>query len=329
MTSLIDPLDLALLDNWQRDFPLAERPFAEIGTALKCPEDEVINRYERMFAAGRITRIGATCTPNTVSASTLAAMSVPPARIETVAALVGAQPGINHSYLRENPWNLWFVATGPDRAHVDDVLDAIRTETGLAVLDLPILRPFNIDLGFRLNGRLDRPIAPRTVRLEQLREGDDALLQSLATGLPLVSRPYLRIAEDLGRSEGEVLQRLTVLQEAGIIARLGVIVRHRALGWRSNAMVVWDIEPERISAAGLALAAFPGVTLCYERRPAPGIWPYRLYCMIHGQSRQMALEVLEKASRLPEVNGAGYEVLFSSRCFKQTGALIARQGAAA
>lgn len=334
MTSLIDPIDLALLDDWQRDFPLVERPFAEIGAALGLAEEDVIGRFEHLLAAGRVSRIGGTCAPNTVSASTLAAMAVPQERIEAVAATVGAKPGINHSYLRENRWNLWFVATGPDRGHVDEVLESIRSETGLAVLDLPIIRPFNIDLGFSLNGGSDRPTAPqptapRPVRLERLREGDDDLLQALTTGLALDTRPYLRIAEALHRQESDVLERLADLQISGIIARLGVIVRHRALGWRSNAMVVWDIEPERITAAGPVLAAFPGVTLCYERRPVEGKWPYRLYCMIHGRSRQDAMDVLARARRLPEVAGAAHEVLFSSRCFKQTGALISRRGVAA
>ena len=329
MSVLIDPIDLALLNDWQRNFPLLQRPFAEIGAAMDCPEDGVIGRFRRMAEAGRITRIGATCAPNSVSASTLAAMAVPQERIETVAAIVGTQPGVNHSYLRENRWNLWFVATGPDRRHVDAVLDTIRRQTDLSVLDLPIIRPFNIDLGFSLNGGADRPPAPRPVRLERLQEGDDDLLQALATGLAFCPRPYRRLAEDLRRSEAEVLERIADLQEAGIIARLGVIVRHRALGWRSNAMVVWEIEPERITAAGPALASVPGVTLCYERRPVAGTWPYRLYCMIHGQSRAMALGVLEKAARLPELAGATHQVLFSSRCFKQTGAMIARQGAAA
>jgi DNA-binding Lrp family transcriptional regulator len=329
MTSLIDPVDLALLDNWQRNFPLVERPFAKIGASLKCPEEDVIRRFRSMAEAGRITRIGATCAPNSISASTLAAMAVPNERIETVARIVGAQPGVNHSYLRENHWNLWFVATGPDRAHVDTVLDTIRRGTDLAVLDLPIVRPFNIDLGFRLNGGSDRPPAPRSVRLERLQEGDDDLLQALTTGLPVCTRPYLRLAEGLGRSEADILERLADLQDAGIIARLGVIVRHRALGWRSNAMVVWDVEPDRIAAAGPALASVPGVTLCYERRPAAGIWPYRLYCMIHGKNRRSALGILEKAACLAEVEGASRKVLFSTRCFKQTGAMISRQGVAA
>lgn len=329
MERIGDQLDLKLLDDWQRNLPIEPRPFARIGEALRCGETEVIRRLEFLRATGRVTRVGATCAPNTVSASTLAAIAAPTERLEDVAAIVGSQPGVNHSYERESHWNLWFVATGPDRAHVDGVLMEIQVRTGLRVLDLPLVRPFNVDLGFRLNGEMDRPPAPRPVRKEHLQEGDNDLLQALATGMPLTERPYHEIASELGWQEEDVLDRIAVLQDAGIISRLGVIVRHRALGWRSNAMVVWDIRPELVDAAGPALAAVPGVTLCYERRPVAGVWPYRLYCMIHARSRKEALESLTKASALPELTGVDRRILFSCRCFKQTGAMIAPRGAAA
>lgn len=329
MERIGDPIDVKILDDWQRALPIEPRPFSRIGVEVGCSEKDVLKRLQSLKASGRITRVGATCAPNTVSASTLAALAAPAERLDDVARIVGSQPGVNHSYQRENHWNLWFVATGPDRAHVDKVLSDIQLKTGLRVLDLPLVRPFNVDLGFRLNGEMDRPCAPRPVRKERLREGDNDLLQALTTGMPLTERPYLRVADALDRSEEDVLERVLVLQEAGIISRLGVIVRHRALGWRSNAMVVWDIEPDCIDEAGPALAAYPGVTLCYERRPVAGVWPYRLYCMIHAQSRNQALETLSKASRLPMLKDVAHRILFSNRCFKQTGAMISARGAAA
>jgi len=329
MDRIGDPLDGKLLNDWQRDLPVTESPFLNIANDLGIDEAEVISRLAKLQTTGRITRVGATCAPNTVSASTLAALSAPPEAIEDIAEIVGSQPGVNHSYLRENKWNLWFVATGPDRAYVDDSLNEIRDRTGLGVLDLRLVRPFNVDLGFKLNGGLERPPAPRPVLMERLQEGDNHLLQALTKGMPLVARPFAEIARELGSTEAHVVARVADLVEGGIISRLGVIVRHRALGWSSNAMVVWDISPDEITAAGPALCTVPGVTLCYERRPVPGVWPYRLYCMIHARSRNDALQVLEKAKALPELAGISCQVLFSSRCFKQTGALISRREAAA
>jgi len=117
MKRALDETDQRLLDEWQRDFPLCSYPFAHVGEALGIGENEVLSRMKDLIGRGMVSRIGGTIVPNIVSASTLAAVAVPDARIEEVAAQVSRMSGINHSYLRENHWNLWFVATGPDRAH--------------------------------------------------------------------------------------------------------------------------------------------------------------------------------------------------------------------
>ncbi|TMV03349.1 Lrp/AsnC family transcriptional regulator [Ruegeria sediminis] len=329
MCHITDPKDRSLLDDWQRDFPVTERPFKVLADALELDEADVIDRLARMRAAGRITRVGATIAPGTVSASTLAAVAAPEERIEEVAALIDAEPGVNHNYQREDDWNLWFVATGPDREHVNDTLARIGRRTGLEVLDLRLVRPFNVDLGFRMSAATPRVPSARKVDRTAMRDGDRDLLQALSSGLTLVADPYAALARSLGRDETDVMERITALHGAGIISRLGVIVRHRALGWSANAMVVWDLPAERVATAGPALAAHPGVTLCYERRPVEGVWPYRLYCMIHARSRPEARGVLAGAVELPELAGAAHKVLFSTRCFKQTGALIKAREVAA
>ena len=318
----IDPVDARLLDEFQRDLPLVERPFAAIGSTLSLAETEVIARLARLTASGAVARVGATVRPNTAGASTLAALAVPDTRIDAVAGVVGREPGVNHSYLREHRWNLWFVATAPDATALAASLARIGTATDLRVLDLPLIRAFNIDLGFRLSGARTPMTPDRGVAARSLADADRALLARLSQGLPLVPRPFAA----LGLDETEALNRIAALLHARIITRLGVIVRHRPLGWTANAMVVWDIAVDRLPEAGAALAALPGVTLCYQRRTVPGVWPYALYSMIHGRSRNEALAVFDDARGLPELAGARGLPLFSTRCFKQTGALI---GAAA
>lgn len=324
MNIVADPIDRYLLDNWQRDFPLVPQPFAVLAEALSIEHEDVLHRLTRMSQSGRITRVGATLAPNTISASTLAAVAAPSEEVEEVAAIIGAEQGVNHSYEREDHWNLWFVVTGPDRAYVDAAIARIEVRTGLRVMDLRLMRPFNVDLGFRMDGgeAPGLPPVPRPADTSVIAEGDRDLLQALTKGLPIVARPYARLAERLGYGEADLIARIALLQDAGIISRLGVIVRHRALGWRSNAMVVWDLPPERITIAGPILAAQPGVTLCYERRPVEGLWPYRLYSMIHARSRLEALKHLANAASLPELRSAAHKALFSTRCFKQTGAMI-------
>jgi len=325
MTIALSRFDRDLLDRWQRDLPLVPRPFAVMAEALGSDEDTVLARLRELRAAGAVARVGATCRPNTLGASTLAALAVPDWEIERVAGMVSEEPGVNHSYLREHAWNLWFVATAADQADLAELLERIGRRTGLEVLNLPLVRPYNIDLGFSLHG--DTREMPRREEpdLSILTESDRPLMQALSSGLPLEPCAFAILAEALGRTEGEVIDRVAELAEAGILTRVGVIVRHRTLGWRSNAMVVWDLPEDRIDAAGQALATHPGVTLSYRRLTVPGRWPFALFSMIHGRSREDALSVLEAAADLPELAGATYQVLFSVRCFKQTGARLVRE----
>ncbi len=324
MQDIADILDRQLLDDWQRDFPIVSKPFEVLAQSLGTSEADVLERLTALRNEGRITRVGATCAPNTLSASTLAAVAAPRERVEEVAAIINQEPGVNHSYERENEWNLWFVATGPDRAAVDALLARIETRTGLRVLDLRLRKPFNIDLGFKMTSG-SAPICHPTTReadLSAIEDGDKTLMNILSIGMPLTSEPYSVIGNQLHRDEADIMKRVAALTDAGILSRLGVIVRHRTLGWNANAMVVWNVAKTQVEAAGKQLAALPGITLCYERRPVADVWPYRLYCMIHAQSREDAMGVLAKAEALSELKDVAHKVLFSTRCFRQKGALI-------
>ncbi|MDW3225769.1 MAG: AsnC family transcriptional regulator [Paracoccaceae bacterium] len=318
----LDALDWRLMNDWQRALPLVSRPFRDIARHLDTSEDCIIDRLQSLLETGAISRIGGTCRPNTLAASTLAAVAAPEGKIEEIAHIINAQEGVNHSYERENQWNIWFVATGPTRAFVDDILRRIADQTGLRVLDLRLKRPFNVDLGFALDGSNKLP-QPREVDTNvRIEASDRAIMQALSEGMVATACPFAELADRLGQSEAAVLERVRALVEAGILSRIGVIVRHRALGWRANAMCVFVVPPEDIEACGRALTRVQGVTLCYERRPVKGVWPYTLYCMIHGRSRAETLDVLSQARVTAHMVPFEYRILFSTRCFRQQGALI-------
>ena len=318
----IDDLDWRLMNDWQRALPLVPRPFQVIADEMNLEESEILRRLQGLLDGGAISRIGATTRPNTLAASTLAAVAAPPEQVEAVAEIITAQEGINHSYERENQWNIWFVATGPTRSFVDNALSEIHQKTGLRVLDLRLVQPFNVELGFALDGTGEMP-PPRPVDdTLPLEDADRGLMQALSEGMAAVARPFEELAGKLDREEIEVIERIRSLAQAGVLSRIGLIVRHRTLGWRSNAMVVFDVPQEELGEKGRALTKVQGVTLCYERRPEPDVWPFNLYCMIHGRSRSEALDVLSLARVRAQLSGYDYKVLFSTRCFKQTGALI-------
>lgn len=143
-------LDRRLLNDFQHEFPLTATPYADMARTLGVSEDEVLARLADLQARGAVSRVGAVLRPNTVGVSTLAAMAVPAERLEAVAALVNGYTEVNHNYEREHRLNLWFVATAPDRARLDAVLDDISARSGIEVLSFPLVEDYHIDLGFEL-----------------------------------------------------------------------------------------------------------------------------------------------------------------------------------
>jgi DNA-binding Lrp family transcriptional regulator len=148
---------------------------------------------------------------------------------------------------------------------------------------------------------------------------DFRLLSKIQLGLPISPRPYHDIGVALGITEAEVIERLTILKQTGLIKRLGVIVKHRQLGYRANAMIVWNIPDDRVKPLGELISRSSFVTLCYQRPRTPE-WPYNLYCMIHGKNRNTVLAQIEQLSKDCHLDEFDREILFSRRCFKQRGA---------
>jgi siroheme decarboxylase len=146
----LDDIDRRLLNEFQRNFPLTSTPYADIARCLGITEQDVIVRLQNLRAAGTISRVGPVFRPNRIGASTLAALAVPAARLEEVAAIVSAHAAVNHNYEREHDYNLWFVAVAADEARLAAVLEDIAQRTGLSVMSLPMLEDYHIDLGFDL-----------------------------------------------------------------------------------------------------------------------------------------------------------------------------------
>ena len=143
-------LDRRLLNDFQQDFPLSPTPYADMARRLGVTEEEVLARLEALKSAGAVSRVGAVVRPNTVGVSTLAAMAIPPEQLESVATLVNGYTEVNHNYEREHRLNLWFVATAPEAARLQAVLDDIAARSGCEVLSFPLVEDYHIDLGFDL-----------------------------------------------------------------------------------------------------------------------------------------------------------------------------------
>ena len=313
-------LDLALLNNYQRAFPLCSRPYAELAQQLQISEGEVLQRLLQLKQAGSISRIGPVFRPNSIGVSTLAALAVPSAQLEQVAALVNAYPQVNHNYQREHDYNLWFVATADEPARLASTLEQIRSETGCPLLDLPLVKDYYIDLGFDLGGGKVAQHQPQAHISIRPNAAQRSLIGILQGGLPMVSEPYREIAERLGTSEVTILEQISDWQKAGIIKRFGVVVRHHELGYTANAMVVWDIPDHQVEAVGQQLAKDQAVSLCYQRPRRLPDWHYNLFCMIHGKDRATVEAHIEQLARQHDLQSIPRQSLFSLKRFKQRGA---------
>lgn len=155
-------------------------------------------------------------------------------------------------------------------------------------------------------------------------ERDRRLIAAIQGGLPLVPEPYRAVGEAIGLSEREVIERIDALLDEGVIKRMGVVVRHHELGYRANAMVVWNVPDDQVTALGECMGKFDFVTLCYRRSRYLPEWPYNLYCMIHGSNRDEVLDHVHQLVAECALSEIPHEVLFSRRRFKQNGARYLR-----
>ena len=155
---------------------------------------------------------------------------------------------------------------------------------------------------------------------------DRALVLATQQGLPLVAKPYDLLGEQLGVSGAEIRQRLAAMLQHGEIRRIGAVPNHYAIGYTANGMSVWDVDDAEVDVLGGWVGALPGVSHCYRRPRAPGVWRYNLFAMLHGRNRA---EVELQTERLRELLGSAcraHDILYSSAILKKTGLRLARPG---
>lgn len=152
-----------------------------------------------------------------------------------------------------------------------------------------------------------------------LAEFDRRLIAATQSGLPLVPRPYEAVGAMLGVSSDEVRERFAELIASGLVRRIGAVPNHYRLGYSANGMTVWDVDDARVDALGDRVGALPGVSHCYRRPRELPRWPYNLFAMLHGRSRE---EVERQRGEVRALLGdacRGDAVLYSSAILKKTG----------
>lgn len=322
----MDELKRRLIDEWQGGFPLVERPFDAVAERLDADEDAVLQALRELLADGTLTRFGPLYQIERLGgAFSLAAVRAPEPEFERITVLVNAFPEVAHNYRRDHAFNMWFVLATETPAAMAATVERIAAATGLPVFNFPKQREYFIEARFTVGARSvsraepaveppsKTPLSPE--RLAQLRP----LILATQAGLPLIPQPYHALAEPLASDVETLMAGLRELLDAGAIRRIGAVPNHYRIGYAANGMTVWDVADEAVDELGERIGALEFVTHCYRRPRHLPDWPYNLFAMAHGASRD---EVSKKAHQIAGLLGDACRaraILYSTRILKKTG----------
>lgn len=320
----LNALEREFINRFQGGFPLARRPFAEVGALLGSDEATLLATLERLLAEGWLSRFGPLYQAERLGgALLLAAMQVPEMDFERVAAQVNAFPEVAHNYRREHRLNLWPVLATDSPAALERAIAAIESVTGLPLYRFPKEREYYLGLWLELDaqgGVRTRPVpeAPGD-QAYQPHPLDGPLIAATQAGLPLTLEPYATLAARLGSSPDQVVERFQHLLAAGLMRRIGLVPNHYRLGLRANGMSVWDIQDQDLDAIGGRLGQLDYISHCYARPRRLPQWPYNLFAMVHGRERSEVLAKVADMERLVGARSRGHDILFSTSVLKKTG----------
>ncbi len=315
----------SLLSIIQKGFPLEERPFAALARQTGIQEEEALNHIRELKEKGFIIEISGIFNAAALGyAATLVAMKVDPGKLDEAARIVSLHQGVGHNYGRDSTYNLWFTLSIPREKDLAREVNGMQKRAGaISSLILPSLHLFKIGV-FIQTGKHGEESQIEGVSSE---EGDFSydghvspdeinVVRGLQKDLSLELKlqPYEHLAESAGLREKTFLALANGLLEKKVMRRYAAQLPHRHLGFTFNSMICWKAPEERKMEVGRSLASSPWVTHCYER-PTYADWPYNLYSMVHGKTRD---ECQDKAKSLSEqVHLAEYVLLFSPKEYKK------------
>jgi siroheme decarboxylase len=320
----LDEVDKRLLNLMQGSFALTRRPFAHVAGLANLAEDEVMARVQRLLDKRIIREITPIFDTRALGyQSMLVAAKVDAEHPHRAAKIINSHPGVTHNYLRNHDFNLWFtIAVEPDsKLGLDGTLDVLAAETGAqSIRQLPTLKLFKIRMDLEMEQGTDalaaagEAVEPHELDPIALSEEDIATIRATQGPMPVVSEPYAPAAGRLGVSQDKVLERLESLRERHGLRRVAAILYHRRAGFSANGMGVWKVPEEDVLETGKRMAAFRGISHCYQRPTYPD-WPYSVFTMAHGRSKEECDAVLDAIAK---TTGIGERAtLYSSTEFKK------------
>jgi DNA-binding Lrp family transcriptional regulator len=320
----LDDTDRKLLNLLQGSFPIAPRPYAHVAALAGLSEAETMQRTQRLLDKRIIRQVTPIFDTRALGyASMLVAAKVDPEYPHRAANVINAHPGVSHNYLRNHDFNLWFtIATEPDSClGLEGTLEVLAREAGAeSMRKLPTLKLFKIRMDLEMEGDTEtlaaaaEASAPAELEPQPYDELDVSVIRALQGDMAVVSEPYRAAARELGMTQRGFLDHLAGMQERALLRRVAAILYHRRAGFSANGMGVWRVPEEQIPRIGPRMAAVRGVSHCYQRPTYPD-WPYSVFTMAHGRSKEECDAVLDAISELTGI--CERATLYSSTEFKK------------
>jgi len=320
----LDDLDKRLLNLMQGKFPIAPRPYQAVANEAGITEQEVIDRVQHLQTERIIRQVTPIFDTRALGySSMLVAAKVDPRNPWRAANIINQHPGVSHNYLRNHEFNIWFtIATAPDSPlGLDGTLTALANEAGAeSVRQLPTLQLFKIRMDLEMEGGTDalakavEVAPPAETEPQPYDEFDIAVIRATQGDMPIIPEPYAPAANTLNISQDKLLAHLQQMQERKLLRRVAAILYHRRAGFSANGMGVWKVPDERIMEIGPRMAAFRGISHCYQR-PTYQDWPYSIFTMAHGRSKEECDAILDSIATDTGISERA--TLYSSTEFKK------------
>ena len=322
----LDDDDRALMNLLQSNFPLEPEPFAPIADAAGLTLEDTLGRTQRLLDGRIIREITPIFDTRALGyESMLVAARVDSEHPQRAAKIVNSHPGVSHNYLRTHDFNLWFtIATPPDsELGLQGTIQRLIDLTGAdSMRELPTLTLFKINMNLEMQGGTDALAAqvqaapPRELEAQPYDETDIAIIRALQGPMAATERPYDQAASEVGMDVDSFLSHLEGMQERKILRRVAAILFHRRAGFSANGMGVWRVPEEKILDVGRQMAAVRGISHCYQR-PTYEDWPYSVFTMAHGRSKEECDAILDSIADTHDLHGSDRATLYSSTEYKK------------
>ena len=322
----LDETDKRLMNLLQSRFPLAAEPYAALAPEADLGVDELIERTSRLVRERIIREITPIFDTRALGyESMLVAAKVDAEYPHRAAKVINSHPGVSHNYLRTHEFNLWFtIATPPDsELGLQGTLEVLQRLTGAeSIRQLPTLKLFKINMNLEMEKGTEvlaaaaEAATPRELERQPYDETDIAVIRALQGPMEVADRPYDAAAAEVGMGTPELLAHLEGMVERKILRRVAAILYHRRAGFSANGMGVWRVPDEEILETGTRMASVRGISHCYER-PTYADWPYSVFTMAHGRSKEECDAILQSIADEHDLHGEDRATLYSSTEFKK------------